>query len=102
MGPTAGLGSGPGARRAREVFFAEHGSRHDLLATIAATRTWVDQRYEESAGIPHGYLAAEGGFPERLPWLILCSRFLDEFALAVDRWSEWAAQVVETWPEDVT
>ena len=47
------------------------------------------------------YLDGHGQFPERLPWLVLVGRFLEEFLVAVDRWSEWAADIVEQWPDDV-
>ncbi len=83
------------------VFFAEHGTKDDLLAAIDAARDWVDQRYEESEGINQSYLAGEGAFPDRLPWNILCGRFLQEMVDAVERWADWAAKTVEGWPDDV-
>jgi PadR family transcriptional regulator, regulatory protein AphA len=85
-----------------KVFFAEHGSRADLLATIEALRAWTDERLALSADICAEYQAGRGAFPERLPWLVLTGRFLDEQVLAVRRWAEWAAALVETWPADVT
>jgi DNA-binding PadR family transcriptional regulator len=85
-----------------KVFFAEHGSRDDLLAAIESMHAWTQDRLAVSAGIADEYLAGRGAFPERLPWLLLTGRLLDEHVLAVRRWAEWAAEVVETWPEDVT
>jgi DNA-binding PadR family transcriptional regulator len=85
-----------------KVFFAEHGTKDDLLATIASARRWVDNRYIASRDIPKGYLEGRGPFPERLPWLLLSGQFLTEFTLAVERWAEWAAGVVATWPDDVS
>jgi DNA-binding PadR family transcriptional regulator len=85
-----------------KVFFAEHGSRDDLLATISRIHDWTGERLAASAGIAGGYLAGEGSFEGRLPWLVLTGRFLDEFVFAVRRWASWAATVVETWPEDIT
>ena len=41
------------------------------------------------------------GYPERLAWLVLCGRFLDEFDQLVDRWSTWAINEVEQWPENL-
>ena len=84
-----------------KVFFAEHGSRQDLLTTIENVREWTAQRAAAGVEITHGYLEGAGPFPERLPWLIVSGRFLDEFVHAVGRWAEWAAGVVETWPDDV-
>ena len=83
------------------VFFAEHGSKADLLATIDSVRRWTEERELTSAGISEGYLAGEGPFPERLPWLILVGTFLNDFIHLVGAWADWATSVVETWPDDV-
>ena len=53
-----------------------------------------------SSGLDRGH-RPRGPYPERLPWLILAGKFLEEFDLAVDRWAEWATGVVEAWPDDV-
>ena len=84
-----------------KVFFAEHGSKADLQATIEDTRTWTEERLAATLAIPRGYLQGQGPFPERLPWLLLSGQFLKEFTLAVGRWAEWAADVVEDWPDDI-
>ncbi|HEX8770681.1 MAG TPA: PadR family transcriptional regulator [Acidimicrobiales bacterium] len=84
-----------------KVFFAEHGSKSDLLATIHGARDWAEERFASSVEIPRAYLDRSGPFPERLPWLILAGQFLIEFTEAVHRWAEWAEEVVADWPEDV-
>jgi PadR family transcriptional regulator, regulatory protein AphA len=84
------------------VFFAEHGTKADVLAAIGAAHAWVDRRYEEGQGISRSYLEGEGGFPERLPWLILIGHFFEEMVDAVDRWAAWATTTVEGWPDDLT
>ena len=84
-----------------KVFLAEHGSKADLLATLRSLRTWAVERSRLGVGISRGYLEGEGPFPERLPWLILTGRFLDDFAAMVEEWSDWAASVVAEWPDDV-
>lgn len=84
-----------------KVFFAEHGSRQDLLATIEGARQWTEEQMAAGVEISRSYLQGEGPFPERLPWLILAGQFLDEFTRAVGRWAEWAAEVVEQWPGDL-
>jgi DNA-binding PadR family transcriptional regulator len=99
--PTPGAGPIIEFEQLVKVFFAEHGTKADLLATIASARAWSDQRFTDSAGIPQGYLAGEGPFPERLPWLLLCGQFLTDFLLMVERWSEWATEIVESWPDDL-
>jgi hypothetical protein len=85
-----------------KVFFAEHGTKADLEQAIAATEAWVAQRYQDSEGISQGYLDGEGAFPERLPWLILCGKFLTEHIAAVERWATWARATVAEWPDDLT
>lgn len=100
--PTPGNGPVLEFEQLVKVFFAEHGTRDDLLATIASVRAWSDQRFADSMGIPQGYLEGTGPFPERLPWLLLSGQFLTDFLLMVERWSEWATGIVESWPDDVT
>lgn len=85
-----------------KVFFAEHGSKEDLLATLRGLRPWLARRAELGVHINSGYLSGQGPFPERLPWLLLCGRFLDDFDAMVENWAEWATGVVERWPDDVT
>jgi DNA-binding PadR family transcriptional regulator len=100
--PTPGDGPVLEFEQLIKVFFAEHGTRSDLLATIAGVRAWSDRRFAESVDIPQGYLDGTGPFPERLPWLLLSGQFLTEFFLAVERWADWATGIVETWPEDLS
>jgi DNA-binding PadR family transcriptional regulator len=100
--PTPGEGPVLEFEQLVKVFFAEHGTKADLLATIAGVREWSDQRFRASAEIPQGYLDGQGPFPERLPWLILCGQFLTEFLVAVERWADWAAELVESWPDDLS
>jgi PadR family transcriptional regulator AphA len=99
--PTPGEGPVLEFEQLIKVFFAEHGSRDDLSATIESVLEWTEQRAALGAGICREYLEGKGPFPERLPWLILAGRFLDEFTPAVGRWADWATAVVSAWPEDV-
>lgn len=85
-----------------KLFYAEHGSKQDILATLDGVRAWSDQRHEDSGGIARTYLDGEGAFPQRLPWLVLCGQFLEEFDLMVERWTDWASSVVEAWPDDIS
>lgn len=84
-----------------KVFFAEHGSKDDLIATLQRVLAWVDQRAVESVDIPRQYLEGRSAFPERLPWLILTGQLLFEFEEAMERWARWALDVVDTWPDDI-
>ena len=99
--PTPGAGPVVEFEQLVKVFFAEHGSKHDLLATLLSIRAATEDRAAQGAGVAHEYLEGRGPYPQRLPWLILAGKFLDEFEHAVDRWAEWAIGVVEAWPEDL-
>jgi len=85
-----------------KLFYAEHGTKADILETLDRVRAWSDEQHRASVGIPRAYLDGEGAFPERLPWILLCGQFLEEFDVMVERWTDWAEQVVEAWPDDVT
>jgi PadR family transcriptional regulator AphA len=100
--PTAGAGPVIEFEQLVKVFFAEQATRDDLLATLAGVRAWVEDRAAAVPGIPQEYLEGRGGYPERLPWLILAGKFLDDIEQAVDRWAAWAIAVVEAWPDDLT
>jgi DNA-binding PadR family transcriptional regulator len=99
--PTPGAGPVLEYEQLVKVFFAEFGTKADLLATIASAKDWLRERAEHDEEIPRGYLEGRGGYPERLPWLILTGRFLEEVSLGVERWADWATSVVEQWPDDI-
>jgi DNA-binding PadR family transcriptional regulator len=83
-----------------KVFFAENGTKADILATLAATQTWARVRCQESLAAGEQYSTGHGPFPERLPELQLTSRFLTDFYLLVGEWARWASGIAQTWPED--
>ena len=85
-----------------KLFYAEHGTKQDVLTTLDRIREWTDQQHRDSAGIARGYLDGNGPFPQRLPWLVLCGQFLEELDIMVERWTDWATAVVEEWPDDIT
>ena len=100
--PTPGAGPVIEFEQLVKIFFAEHATKADLLATLAGVRASVEDSAVAAAGIPQEYLDGRGRYPERLPWLILAGKFLDDIQEAVDRWAAWAASVVEAWPEDLS
>jgi PadR family transcriptional regulator, regulatory protein AphA len=85
-----------------KVFFAEFGSKDDLLATIGGLREWLHERARVGAEVAGGYVDGRGPFPERLPWLLLVGQFLDRFDQLVAEWVDWATETVEAWPDDIT
>jgi PadR family transcriptional regulator, regulatory protein AphA len=99
--PKRGAGPSLEFEQMIKVFFAEHGSKEDLLRTIDGVRDFVEARARLGAGISRAYLEGDGQFPERLPWLILVAQFLQEFNDLLTRWSEWATETVGGWPDDI-
>ena len=99
--PTPGAGPVVEFEQLVKVFFAEHGSKEDLLKTLRDVRAGTDERTRQGVTISHEYLEGRGPFPERLPWLIVSAQFLEEMEQAVERWADWAIEVVEGWPEDI-
>ncbi len=100
--PTPGEGPIIEFEQLVKVFYAEHGTKADLLANLRGVREWVEDRAAASQGISWEYLENRGNYPERLPWLVLAGRFLDEIEQAVDRWATWAINEVEHWPDDIS
>lgn len=99
--PTPGSGPIIEFEQLVKVFYAEHASKDELLATLAGLRVQIEDQAVATAGISQEYLDGSGGYPERLPWLILIGKFLDEIQQATDRWAQWAIDIVEGWPDDL-
>jgi PadR family transcriptional regulator, regulatory protein AphA len=83
-----------------KVFFAENGSTDDLRRTLAESRTWAHERTLVNIEVGRSYLEGRGAFPERAAVNMLVGRFLDDVLETVDRWAQWATEVVSTWPDD--
>ena len=83
-----------------KVFFAEHARKRDVLANIEAIAAWAERQTAVNVAFARTYVEHGGPFPERLAAITLTGRFLTELADAVERWSAWAAEQVEGWPDD--
>jgi PadR family transcriptional regulator AphA len=83
-----------------KLFFAEHGSRDDALATLARAREWARERNEDNVSAARDYQAGEGEFQHRAAQNLLVGAFLVEFYRMVADWADWAAEQVERWPDD--
>jgi DNA-binding PadR family transcriptional regulator len=98
--------SEPGAPPAIEseqllkVFFAEHGTKDDLVSTLADIGRWADGWLEEGAEVAQIYLDGQGPFQHRAAQLTLAGEFLFRFAEMVEAWAAWATDVVEGWPDE--
>ncbi len=83
-----------------KAFFADHGSKADLLATLNEVSEWARARCCESLTIGRQYRDGHGPFPERMAILQLTSRFLTDFYILLDEWAAWAAAIAADWPDD--
>jgi len=96
----------PGAGPALEfealvkVFFSESGTKADLLANVGAAHEWARRNAAQSYAIGTAYGQGEGPFPQRRAQQLLTARFLNDFYVTVAQWADWAASVVEGWPDD--
>jgi DNA-binding PadR family transcriptional regulator len=85
-----------------KIHFADSGNKADVLANLDAARAWVLEQNEENLATARAYLDGHGEFPERAAINQLPGRFLTDFYVTVARWVQWATEVVEQWPDDVT
>ena len=83
-----------------KVFFAEHSTKGGVLANLDAIRRWAAQQNAENVAFARLYTEQGGPFPDRLAAITLTGKFMTDLADMLDRWADWAAQVVEGWPED--
>lgn len=83
-----------------KITFGDSGTKAGILANLAATRRWVGEQNEENLAVARAYLAGTAEFPQRAAVNQLGGRFLTEFYAMVDRWAEWATDVVQGWPDD--
>ena len=84
-----------------KVFFAEHGTKRDLLATLAGIRDWAEAQRAVHIAVAQQYVAGEGPFPERTAITSLTGRFLFEFNETLRRWAGDALATVKGWPDDL-
>jgi DNA-binding PadR family transcriptional regulator len=83
-----------------KVWFSDHGTKSDTLASLAAVRDWAAERNEENKVAARAYLAGEGPFQQRAAQTMLAGAFLTDFYALVANWAEWASAQVHQWPED--
>jgi PadR family transcriptional regulator, regulatory protein AphA len=83
-----------------KISFAEHGTKADALATLAAAREWAKERNVENLAAGRAYLEGRGPFQHRAAQNMLAGAFLTELYRMVAQWAEWATEQVERWPDD--
>ncbi len=83
-----------------KVFFAEHGTRRDLLSHLEKTRASAEARLQELRHIAEQYAAGKAPFPERLAQNSLIFRFGWQQQQQLARWADEAIAEVMSWPEE--
>jgi PadR family transcriptional regulator AphA len=82
-----------------KVFYADQGTRADLLTQLEAVRTSADASERFGAALARGYLEGGGPYPERLAVISLVNRFFWDYGQSIRTWVEWAQAEVNRWPE---
>ena len=83
-----------------KIHFADRGTKVAVQAGLAATLAWVSAQNEENLAAARAYLDGSGEFPARAAVNHLVGRFVTDFYAMVADWATWAAETVETWPDD--
>ena len=81
------------------VFFAEHGTKEGLLATLAELEGQALAMRRQAVEQGAEYLAGTAGFPERIHILGLVGRFTLDHTALVAGWARWARAEIERWPD---
>ena len=85
-----------------KVFFAEHGTREQLLEALGRIAEASEHRQRVDARWAAYYLATGGRFPGRAPVVTLVGRLQAELNRIVTAWARWAEETVSGWPDDLT
>jgi PadR family transcriptional regulator, regulatory protein AphA len=84
-----------------KVFFAEHGSKEQLLANLERIYAGATARALLDAQWAQQYLTTGGQFPQRLAVISLVGTLQAQLNHSVMAWAGWARQLVDSWPEDL-
>ena len=96
--PTAGFALE--AEPLLRLFLADHGTRDDALATLAAARAWAEKRNEGNLMAGRAFLDGDTEFQARAAPTMLVGGFLTDFYKLVADWADWAGGQVADWPDD--
>ena len=80
-----------------KVFFAENGTRADLLRSIRSIREDALAAIEHFQEFADLYDAGQGHYPERFALSALVARLLSEQQAATARWAAWAEEIASAW-----
>jgi len=84
------------------VFFADQGTKDQLVANLRAIREWAEADRERGVGFLREYAEEGGPFPQRAHIIYLMTNFLMRNGEALLGWVRWAEREVEAWPDTAT
>ena len=84
-----------------KVFFAEHGTKEQLLATLQRIRQGAEQRQRIDALWAAHYLTTGGRFPDRAPVVTLVGQLQAQLNQTLADWARWAHDTASEWPADL-
>jgi len=82
-----------------KVFFADQGTKEQLLANIRTIKHQAEEGDAQGRTFAREYLETGGPFPERLPVIGLMVRFLHGHNAAILEWARWAEAEVQNWAD---
>jgi PadR family transcriptional regulator AphA len=85
-----------------KVFFAEHGSKEQLLETLGRILAAAERRQDVDARWAAYYLATPGRFPGRVPVISLVGKLQADLNRTLAAWARWAQETAATWPPDLS
>jgi DNA-binding PadR family transcriptional regulator len=80
-----------------KVFFAENGTKEELLASIRSIREDAVAALEHFQRVTDPYERGDGQHPERFALSALAARLIAEQHVTTARWAAWAEDVVSGW-----
>ena len=81
------------------LFFAEHGTKEGLLATLAELEGQALAMRRQAVLQGAEYLAGDAPFQERVHILGLIGRFTLDHTALVAGWARWARAEIDGWPD---
>lgn len=84
-----------------KVFFAEQGSKEQLLTTLERILESAEHRQSIDARWAAYYLATGGRFPGRAPVVTLVGKLQADLNDTIGAWAHWAHETVSCWPENL-
>src|SRR4051812_41600461 len=81
-----------------KLLVADAADARSALVSLDEAKRWGAELQDIGRGMASDYLRGDGTFDERAHIVALTFAFLFDFGELVERWAEWAASQIATWP----